>query len=131
MGILTVFLDKCTDLKDEDLIGKSDPYIKFDLEQDNLILDKKYGSMTSSKKRDTLNPVWGETFHFTIPTLKNMVLTCLVMDDDIISDDKLGKCKIKLDRLDLTTYPTEITKKVDNKVFRKDAFIYLKISYAE
>ena len=27
MGILTVFLDKCTGLKDADALGKSDPYV--------------------------------------------------------------------------------------------------------
>ena len=28
MGILTIHLDKVTNLKDEDTMGKSDPYVK-------------------------------------------------------------------------------------------------------
>ena len=64
-------------------MGKSDPFIKLSIEQDNMIMDKDYGSQTSSTKKDELNPVYGETFHFTLPTLKNMVLKCKVMDDDI------------------------------------------------
>jgi hypothetical protein len=34
MAILTVTLNKVTNLADEDLLGKTDPYVKFELEQD-------------------------------------------------------------------------------------------------
>jgi hypothetical protein len=34
MAILTVVLNKVTNLADEDFIGKTDPYVKFHLEQD-------------------------------------------------------------------------------------------------
>lgn len=34
MGVLTIFLDKVTNLDDDDTIGKSDPYVKFHLEKD-------------------------------------------------------------------------------------------------
>ena len=43
MGVLTVLLKNITNLADEDHIGKSDPYVKFELEQDNLVFDKDYG----------------------------------------------------------------------------------------
>merc|ERR1712029_868570 len=75
--------------------------------------------------------VYGEDFHFNIPTLKNMVLTCKVMDDDLLKDEKLGKCKIKLDGLGLSADPVGVDKKVDNKWFKADAIIYLKLSYSE
>ena len=42
-------------------MGTSDPYIKFSLEQDNMIKDKDYGDMKSSVKKNDLNPVYGET----------------------------------------------------------------------
>jgi len=61
MGVLTIYLDKATNLKDEDTIGTSDPYIKFSLEQDNLIKDKDYGDTKSTVKKNELNPVYGET----------------------------------------------------------------------
>jgi len=70
MPILTVHLDKITNLADDDHIGNSDPYVKFELEQDNAFFDKDFGEMKSTKKKDEQNPVYGEDFHFNIPTLK-------------------------------------------------------------
>jgi len=60
-----------------------------------------------------------------------MELTIKVMDDDVGFDEKLGKCKIKLEDLGLSEEPMEIEKKVDNNLFSPDAYIYLKISYSE
>eukprot|EP01083_Nonionella_stella_P059484 155603_1 len=131
MPILHIHLEKIDNLADEDHIGNSDPYVKFELEQDNVFRDKDYGEMVSTKKKDEQNPVYGEDFHFNIPELKNMELTIKVMDDDIGRDEELGKCKIKLEDLDLSEEPTEIRKKVDNNLFSPDAYIYLKISYSE
>ena len=98
----------------------------------NLILDKTFGKQTSSKKKDETNPVYGETFNFEIPStmgLHNMVLTCKVMDDDLLKDDKIGQCKIKLDDLALSPTPIGIDRVVDNNWFTKDARIYLQLSY--
>ena len=53
------------------------------------------------------------------------------MDDDALSDDKIGKCKINLEKLGLRGSPTDVKKKVDNNWFSKDAYIYLKLSYTE
>ena len=41
MGKLTIFLDKCTDLKDKDIISKGDPYVLFEIEQDNFVSDDR------------------------------------------------------------------------------------------
>ena len=40
MGVLTVKLVKATHLADKDLAGKTDPYVKLELEQDNLVRAK-------------------------------------------------------------------------------------------
>ena len=56
MGILTIFLDKATNLKDKDVSGQSDPYVKFELEQDNMVFDKDHGEMKSTTKGNELNP---------------------------------------------------------------------------
>lgn len=133
MAILTVVLEKITNLVDEDALGKSDPYVKFELEQDNMMFDKDFGDQMSSKKKDELNPVYGETFTFEIPDnvgLNNMVLTCKVMDDDAIKDDKIGSCKIKLEDMNLGPEQVGVDRVVDDNWFSKDARIYLKLSYS-
>ena len=132
MGKLIVFLDKVTNLIDNDTFGKSDPYVKFELEQDNLMFDKDFGTKYSTKKKDDLNPEWGETFTFeNVPGLNNLVLKVTVKDDDPIVDDKLGSCKINLEELGLTSDPTGIDRVVDNNIICKDARIFLRISFEE
>ena len=131
MGVLTIYLERATNLKDEDKIGKSDPYIKFSLEQDNMFRDKDYGDQKSTTKKNDLNPVYEETFTFEIPTLNNMELSVKVMDEDIVFDDKMGKCKIKLEKLGLSETPMHVDEKVYNRVFGKDSFVHLQLSYKE
>ncbi|KAG7370651.1 C2 domain containing protein [Nitzschia inconspicua] len=135
MPNLTVELVKVINLRDDSPgVGIADPYVKLDLEQNNRLWnDTNYGRMVSSIKKNERNPVFNETFVFRdIPILKNMELTCTVMDkDDDSRDDKLGKCRFKLDELDLEPIPQVFRKKVDNSLFRKDSFIVLKISYGE
>mmetsp|Transcript_12057 Transcript_12057/g.18188 ORF Transcript_12057/g.18188 Transcript_12057/m.18188 type:complete len:132 (+) Transcript_12057:392-787(+) len=131
MGILTVFLDRATNLKDVDTIGKSDPYIKFELEQNNLVGDKDHGEQKSTTKENELNPVYGETFHYNIPTLDNMELTVKVMDDDVLKDDKMGKCKIKLEKLGLSGTPRHVKEKVHNRIFGEDSYVFLTLTYTE
>ena len=68
MGKIVVFLDRVSHLVDADIIGTTDPYVKFHLEQDNAIFDKNYGKKTSTKKKGDQNPVYGETFEVTEDT---------------------------------------------------------------
>jgi Ca2+-dependent lipid-binding protein len=134
MTIVTVYLDKITNLRNADTFSKSDPYVVFNLEQDNYLLDKNYGKKISSKKEDDLNPEYGETFEFTdVPTLKNLVLRIRVMDDDIGFDDELGSCVINLEKLKKDGDPMTVEKVIEDKngvgFFDKKAKIYLKIKY--
>ena len=136
MGKLVVYLDKITSLQDGDKLGKSDPYVKFYLEQDNMMFDKGYGKQTSSKKKNDLNPEYGETFTFDdIPSMNNMKLHIKVMDDDIGLDDKIGFCEINLEKMDLSAEPQEVSVVIDPKKgggwFSKSAKIYLHLSYVE
>ena len=125
-------MDKCTNLADEDgAFNSSDPYVKFELEQDNWVMDKNFGKQTSSKKQGDRNPEYGETFEFEVPSLEKMVLKVKVMDDDPGFDDKLGSCKIKLEDLGLSEESTGVERVIDNNIFAKDGRIYLKISYTE
>jgi len=130
MGSLNVFLEKVTNLSDQDLLGKSDPYVVFELEQDNMFLDKDFGRKQSSKKKDDCSPVYNESFTFTdLPGLKNLVLNVKIMEDDIVSDDKIGSCRIKLDKLRLDHGPVRDAWVVDNNLFSKDAKIFLKLTW--
>ena len=131
MGVLIVFLDKIIDLVDTDLFGKADPYVKFHVEQDNWVFDKTFGRVTSSKKKEQLNPVYHEEFTFDVPSLKNLVLRVKVMDDDILFDDKMGSCNIKLDELGLGEEPLGVERVIDRNLIAKDARLFLRLSYKE
>jgi Ca2+-dependent lipid-binding protein len=131
MGLLKVRLVKATNLADKDYFGKTDPYVRIELEQDNFLIDKDYGYQVSSTKSNELNPVWNEDFAFSnIPTLDNMVLTLKVFDKDIGSrDDKCGRCKIKLANEGITRSPKRMEKTVDRKLLRKNGTIVVEASY--
>mmetsp|Transcript_1089 Transcript_1089/g.1948 ORF Transcript_1089/g.1948 Transcript_1089/m.1948 type:complete len:103 (-) Transcript_1089:436-744(-) len=70
-------------------------------------------------------------FHFNIPEIKNMELTVKVMDDDVLKDDKMGKCKIKLEKLGLSGTPTHVKEKVHNRIFGEDSYVFLTLTYTE
>lgn len=113
-------------------MGKTDAYVKLELEQDNMIRDVDYGYQKTSTKSGDLNPVWDETFSFNIPTLDNMVLSCRVMDADVgSSDDKAGKCKIKLEHEEISSSPKRITKTVDFNLLSSNGELVLDISFEE
>ena len=135
MGVLTVLLEKIDHLSDKDGLGRSDPYVKFELEKDKLLFDKGYGKKESSKKRNDLNPEYNEAFEFEgVPSLNNMVLKIWIMDHDIGLDKKIGHCEIKLEDLQITQDLGEsISKVVENKegLFKSDAVIHFKLSFRE
>jgi Ca2+-dependent lipid-binding protein len=96
------------------------------------VFDKNFGEKKSSTKKDEQNPIYNETFTWEVPSnmgINNLVLWVSVMDDDILKDDKIGKCKISLEELDLSPTPLSLERVVDNNILTKDARIYLKISY--
>jgi Ca2+-dependent lipid-binding protein len=75
MGVLNVQLIKISNLRDEDKLGKSDPYVKFELEKDKWMFDKTLGKHQSTKKSNDCNPEYNETFTFeNVPTMDNMKL---------------------------------------------------------
>jgi Ca2+-dependent lipid-binding protein len=133
MGVLTVVLEKVTHLTDGDGVGRSDPYLKFELKKDKLLFDKNYGHKKSSKKRNTLNPEYNEVFVFEdVPTMNNMVLEVDIMDNDVGLDDRIGSVDINLEQYHLNDTPQEVqvvapTKKGGSPtVFLKLAYINAK-----
>ena len=152
MGKLTVVLDRIDNLIDSDGLGKSDPYVKFELEQNNMVFDKNYGKKESTHKRNDCNPKYNETFEWDdIPSLNNMVLWIKVMDDDIGRDDVIGKGEVNLEHMGISTNPKDVEVVVDKKKAKgnicspckwlcaccfsclcsRSAVVHLKISYTD
>eukprot|EP00980_Cylindrotheca_fusiformis_P008406 scaffold1776_cov106-Cylindrotheca_fusiformis.AAC.5 len=132
-GILTVHLVKMTHLADGDWMGKSDPYVTFTLEQDNWMFDHTMGKVTSSKKKNTLNPEYDETFTFPVPSLENLVLHVNVYDDDIGFDKKIAAVDIDIEAMKLDSNPKLVERTIDEKKgkwFAKDSKIVLNLSYS-
>jgi Ca2+-dependent lipid-binding protein len=108
--------------------------VKFHLEQDNLLFDKNFGKQTSTKKKNDLNPEYGETFTFDdLSSTNNLVLHVKIMDDDWGKDDKIGACKINLEKAGLSAEPKDFEDTIDKNGgwFSKNSKIHLKISFAE
>jgi len=136
MGKLTVNLDKMRNLSDDDGMGRSDPYVKFELEEDNTFLDKSFGKKKSTVKKGDCNPDYDEVFIFDdVTSLDTLTLNVQVKDDDIGKDDAIGECKIKLSELNLSSEPTEIERVVDPKMkggwFSRDAKVFLRLTWEE
>lgn len=75
MGVLTIVLKSISNLRDEDGMGRSDPYVMFELEKDKWMFDRTLGKHKSTKKKNQCNPVYNETFTFeNVPTTENMKL---------------------------------------------------------
>ena len=92
MGVLTVYLDRISNLKDTDgAMNHPDPYVMFHLEQENWGLDKNYGKHKSTVKKSTCNPTYEEEFKFEdVPSLDNLTLHVKVYDEDWGRDDAIG-----------------------------------------
>ncbi|CAB4429154.1 unnamed protein product [Rhizophagus irregularis] len=86
-GILKINVVEAKNLKDEDFIGKSDPYVKF-------ILDKNNFLSTTTKNND-LNPKFNEKFIFNVDGHKKIGVQ--VWDKDSVGhDDLIGEDEIDL-----------------------------------
>ena len=93
-GKLTVGILECRNLKNMDMIGASDPYVKIKL------LDKKGNRIEKKKtsvKMDNLNPYYHEGFVFDLKQelLREVTLELMVFDyDKIGSSDIIGKVSV-------------------------------------
>ncbi|CAG8484703.1 8703_t:CDS:2 [Ambispora leptoticha] len=86
-GELKVIVVEAKNLKDKDVVGKSDPYVE-------LWIEKGYKQKTTVKD-GTLNPKWEEDFKFNIQEGQH-TLHLKVLDKDITDSDKIGETKIDL-----------------------------------
>lgn len=85
--MLTVTVMEAKDLKAMDYGGTSDPYAILKLSQQQV---------ETSYIKNTLNPVWDETYTFDVQA-REEILRVVVMDRDAVgTDDFEGKCNIPL-----------------------------------
>ncbi|XP_074582295.1 synaptotagmin-2-like isoform X2 [Curcuma longa] len=85
VGILEVTVVQAMKLKKKDLLGKSDPYVKLTLQDDNLPAKK------TTVKRSNLNPEWNEEFKLVIRDPESQVLELNVYDwEQVGKHDKMG-----------------------------------------
>ena len=85
------------DLLGKDLNGKSDPYVLIPKDQQGIFGIPKKGLKTH-KKKNTLNPVWNQSFVLECDPKQISILKFEVYDYDFIgSDDFLGGGDVHLE----------------------------------
>ncbi|KAI0390963.1 C2 domain-containing protein [Xylariaceae sp. FL0594] len=93
MGNLRVDVLDAHDLPAADSNGKSDPYVKFELNGNEVFKTKT--------QKKTLNPVWNEFFEIPVPSRTAAKFNCKVYDYDFADKpDFLGGAHINLEQLD-------------------------------
>ncbi|KAA3475335.1 synaptotagmin-4-like [Gossypium australe] len=99
-GKLTVTVVKANDLKNMEMIGKSDPYV--------VVYIRPLFKVKTKVINNNLNPVWNQTFELIAEDRETQALTVEVFDQDIGQDKRLGIANFRLIGLEPET-PKEIT----------------------
>lgn len=97
---LSVSILKASNLPAMDRNGMSDPYVKV------FIAPERKQKYETKIIRNTLNPVYNETFLFNVPfnELQSKTLFLVVFDYDRLSkDDKMGQLAVPLETIDFGT----------------------------
>jgi hypothetical protein len=74
------------DFEKMDTLGKTDPYV--------VISSGGHSGKTSVKAND-LNPRWDEDFHIPVVDPLNTIVSLLLRDEDVVSDDDISKCELQ------------------------------------
>ena len=92
-----LYIDRCKNLPAKDTNGKSDPFVKVYL---NYINKQRYNNQTRVIFKE-LNPIFKQTFHIPLYSLRDDVVYLEVYDyDKITKCDLIGKVQFKIDSLD-------------------------------
>ncbi|KAI1312622.1 hypothetical protein EDD11_002931 [Mortierella claussenii] len=92
-GIVQFTIYDAKDLKNTELVGNSDPYVK-------IRLGNRPELATTAVKEDTLNPVWNETNIILINNLNEVVCMELFDKDNVRKDKPLGQANFDLKTLE-------------------------------
>ncbi|KAL0425907.1 UNVERIFIED_CONTAM: Synaptotagmin-5 [Sesamum radiatum] len=88
VGKLTVTVIRANDLKNMELIGKSDPYV--------VVHIRPLFKVKTKVIDNNLNPVWNQTFDLIAEDKETQSLILEVFDQDIGQDKRLGIAKLPL-----------------------------------
>ncbi|KAL0725342.1 hypothetical protein Bca4012_039941 [Brassica carinata] len=91
-GKLIVTVVKATNLKNKELIGKSDPYATIHI--------RPVFKYKTKAIENNLNPVWDQTFELIAEDKETQSLTIEVFDKDVGQDERLGLVKLPLSSLE-------------------------------
>ncbi|KAL0464698.1 UNVERIFIED_CONTAM: Synaptotagmin-5 [Sesamum latifolium] len=91
-GKLTVTVIRANDLKNMELIGKSDPYV--------VVHIRPLFKVKTKVIENNLNPVWNQTFDLIAEDKETQSLILEVFDQDIGQDKRLGIAKLPLIELE-------------------------------
>ncbi|KAH0884430.1 hypothetical protein HID58_060526 [Brassica napus] len=92
-GKLIVTVVKATNLKNKELIGKSDPYATIHI--------RPVFKYKTKAIENNLNPVWDQTFELIAEDKETQSLTVEVFDKDVGQDERLGLVKLPLSSLEV------------------------------
>ncbi|KAL9385560.1 hypothetical protein Peur_022570 [Populus x canadensis] len=95
-GKLTVTVVKANDLKNMEMIGKSDPYA--------VVYIRPMFKVKTQVVDNNLNPVWNQTFDLIAEDKETQSLILEVFDKDIGQDKRLGRAKLALNELEAETW---------------------------
>ncbi|VFQ84033.1 unnamed protein product [Cuscuta campestris] len=95
-GKLTVTIVKATNLKNQEMIGKSDPYA--------VIHIRPLFKVKTKTIDNNLNPVWNETFELIAEDKETQFVTLEVFDkDNVGQDERMGIARLPLKDLEADT----------------------------
>src|ERR1700761_8492717 len=92
-GVIQFTIYNAKDLKNTELVGNSDPYIK-------LRLGNRPELASTAVKQDTLNPVWNETNTILINNLNEVICMEILDKDNLRKDRPLGQANFDLKSLE-------------------------------
>lgn len=96
---LDIKILNCQNLKNKEMMGKSDPYVML------FVLPGKHTQLKTKTISGNLNPVYNSTFSFTLSREQAARKTAVfqVFDSDYGKDDKMGEARIALRDVNLVS----------------------------
>ncbi|KAL2460755.1 Calcium-dependent lipid-binding (CaLB domain) family protein [Abeliophyllum distichum] len=112
-GKLTVAVVRANNLKNKELIGKSDPYV--------VVYIRPLFKVKTKVIENNLNPVWDQTFELIAEDKETQSLILEVFDQDVGQDERLGVAKLPL--IDLEA---EISKEIELRLLPSHDMLKIK-----